>query len=119
MIVGEQREKGKASNNYRLKQLQQILIKSDKSARESQKDRLASEDPARFQMLAETGRKTIVEKWNLLIRGSRDSYAVSDRQKERVVEFDRDKFMPTLVSIVDPGFDTRRTKVVGIYGRHS
>jgi hypothetical protein len=64
---------------------------------------LASGDPIRFKMLVEMGRKTIVEKWNLLLRDSRDNYAVSDRENKRVVEFYRNEFMPTLVSIVDLG----------------
>jgi hypothetical protein len=69
---------------------------------------LASGEPARFKMLVEMGRKIIVEKWNLLLRGSRNNYAVSEEEKGRIVEFYRDEFMPTLISVVDLALEVIR-----------
>lgn len=69
---------------------------------------LASGDPGRFKMLVEMGRRTIVERWNLLLNGNRDYYAVTDEDKRRIVEFYRDEFMPTLIAIVDLALEVIR-----------
>lgn len=58
---------------------------------------MASGDPARFKMLVEMGRRTIVEKWNLLLNGNRDYYEVTDEEKKFIVEFYRDEFLHTLI----------------------
>ena len=69
---------------------------------------LAGTDPARFKMLVEMGRRTIVERWNLLLKGNRDYYAVTDEEKKRIVEFYRDEFIPTLIAIVDLALEVIR-----------
>jgi hypothetical protein len=69
---------------------------------------LASGDPARFKMLVEMGRRTIVERWNLLLNGNRDHYAVTDEEKKFIVEFYRDEFIPTLIAIVDLALEVIR-----------
>lgn len=69
---------------------------------------LASGDSARFKMLVEMGRRTIVERWNLLLKGNRDYYSVTDEDKKRIVKFYRDEFMPTLIAIVDVALEVIR-----------
>lgn len=69
---------------------------------------LAGGDPARFKMLVEMGRRTIVERWNRLLKGNRDYYAVTDEEKKRIVEFYRDEFIPTLIAIVDLALEVIR-----------
>lgn len=69
---------------------------------------LAGGETARFKMLLEMGRRTIVEKWNPLLRGNPDSYSASDEEKARIAQFFRDELMPTLISIVDLALEVIR-----------
>jgi hypothetical protein len=69
---------------------------------------ISSADANRFKMLLEMARQTIIEKWGPMLQGSRSPYGVSEQEKAQVAEFYRDKFIPTLVSVVDLGLQVIR-----------
>jgi hypothetical protein len=69
---------------------------------------LAGGESARFKMLLEMGRRTIVEKWNSHLRGDPENYYASEEEKARINEFFRDEFMPTLISIGDLALEVIR-----------
>jgi hypothetical protein len=69
---------------------------------------LAGGESARFKMLLEMGRRTIVEKWNSHVRGDPENYYASEEEKARINEFFRDEFMPTLISIGDLALEVIR-----------
>lgn len=69
---------------------------------------ISGADPGRFKMLLEMARQIVVEKWNPLLQGSRSSFGFSEEQNSERAEFYRDKFMPTLVSVVDLGLQVVR-----------
>jgi len=70
---------------------------------------ISSGDPSRFKMLLEMARQILVEKWGLLLqRGSRTSYGVTDFDKQALVDFYRNEFLPALTSAVDLGIELIR-----------
>jgi hypothetical protein len=69
---------------------------------------LANSEDARFKILLEMGRRTVVEKWRSLLRGSPENYFLADDQTAHIEEFFRDEFMPVLIGVVDLGIQVIR-----------
>ena len=70
---------------------------------------ISSGDPSRFKMLIEMARHILVERWGLLLqRGSRTAYGVTDADKQALVSFYRNEFLPALISVVDLGIELIR-----------
>ncbi len=83
---------------------------------------ISSGDPSRFKMLIEMARQILVEKWGLLLqRGSRNSYGVTQSDKQGLVSFYQNEFVPALISVVDLGIELIRfdgqTSWLGFIGR--
>lgn len=70
---------------------------------------ISSGDPSRFKMLIEMARHILVERWGFLLqRGSRTSYGVTDGDKQALVRFYQNEFLPPLISVVDLGIELIR-----------
>ena len=69
---------------------------------------LANGEDARFKMLLEMGRRTIVDKWKALLRGNPENFYPTDEERAEIDVFFRDEFMPTLIGIVDLGLQVIR-----------
>ena len=70
---------------------------------------ISSGDPSGFKMLIEMARHILVERWGLLLqRGSRTAYGVTDGDKQALVSFYQNEFLPALISVVDLGIELIR-----------
>jgi len=65
-------------------------------------------DPARFNMLLEMARHTIVERWRSFLQDDTTSYATAGPDGSPIGEFYRSEFLPTLTSVTDLGLNIVR-----------
>lgn len=70
---------------------------------------ISSGDPSRLKMLVEMARQILVEKWGLLLQqGRRTPYGVAVVDKQVLVDFYRNEFLPAVTSAVDLGIELIR-----------
>ena len=69
---------------------------------------LANGEDARFKMLLEMGRRTVVDKWKALLLGNPENYYLTVEERAKIDVFFRDEFMPTLIGLVDLGLEVIR-----------